>query len=91
MPDLDRVVAGLRCREVLADLSDFLDGTLPPARLAAIHAHLAACDTCARFGGTVGEIVAALRAERGRAPVLETPALDTLRARVRAAIGAPVE
>lgn len=62
MPDLDRLVAGLRCRDVLADLSEHLDGTLPAERVAAIEAHLAACDTCARFGGTVGALVAALRA-----------------------------
>lgn len=62
MPDLDRRVAGLRCRDVLADLSEYLDGTLSAERVAAIQAHLAACDTCARFGGDVGAIVAALRA-----------------------------
>lgn len=62
MPDLNRLVAGLRCRDVLEDLSEFLDGALPPERVAAIHAHLAECDTCARFGGSVGEIVSALRA-----------------------------
>ena len=60
MPDLDRLVAGLRCRDVLADLSEFLDGNLAPERVTAIQAHLAGCDTCARFGGSVGEIVAAL-------------------------------
>jgi anti-sigma factor RsiW len=62
MPDLNRLVAGLRCRDVLEDLSEFLDGGLPPERVAAIHAHLAECETCARFGGSVGEIVSALRA-----------------------------
>lgn len=61
MPDLNRLVAGLRCRDVLEDLSEFLDGGLPPERVAAIQAHLAECETCARFGGSVGEIVAALR------------------------------
>jgi anti-sigma factor RsiW len=88
MPDLDRRVAGLRCRDVLADLSEFLDGNLAPERLASIQAHLAACDTCARFGGTVGTIVAALRAERDQPSPFDTTALSTLRDRVQLAIGA---
>jgi anti-sigma factor RsiW len=88
MPDLDREVAGLSCRDVLADLSDLLDGLLPASRVAAIHAHLAGCETCARFGGSVGAIVAALRAERTRVPTLGSDALDALRARVQRAITA---
>lgn len=87
MPDLDRLVAGLRCRDVLADLSEFLDGTLDTERVAAIQAHLAGCDTCARFGGNVGEIVAALRSEGARTPLrFDAAALDTLRSRLQGAI-----
>ncbi len=87
MPDLDRRVAGLRCRDVLADLSEFLDGNLPPERVASIQAHLAGCDTCARFGGRVGALVGALQADRDRAPRLDDVALAALRDRVRLAIG----
>lgn len=86
MPDLDRLVAGLRCRDVLADLSEFLDGNLGAERVAAIQAHLAECDTCARFGGSVGEIVAALRSEGTRAPLLNESSLGSLRARLQHAI-----
>jgi len=89
MPDLDRLVAGLRCRDVLADLSEFLDGNLGTARVAAIQAHLAECDTCARFGGNVGEIVAALRSEGTRAPLLDESALGSLRTRLQHAILTP--
>jgi anti-sigma factor RsiW len=89
MPDLDRLVAGLRCRDVLADLSEFLDGNLAPARVSAIQAHLADCDTCARFGGSVGAIVATLRSEGERASQLDASALDALRARVQVVIAAP--
>jgi anti-sigma factor RsiW len=89
MPDLDRLVAGLRCRDVLADLSEFLDGNLAPERVTAIQAHLAGCDTCARFGGNVGEIVAALRTERDRTPAFGESALASLRDRVQMAITAP--
>lgn len=64
---LDTIVAGVRCRDVLADLSEFLDGTLTASRVAELQAHLAACDRCARFGHDVGALVAALR-DRGAMP-----------------------
>ncbi len=89
MPDLDRLVAGLRCRDVLADLSEFLDGNLGSERVSAIQAHLAGCDNCARFGGNVAEIVAALRSEGARAPRLDASALGSLRARLQQAIVTP--
>lgn len=85
MPDLNRVAAGLRCRDVLEDLSELLDGALPPERVAAIHAHLAVCDACARFGGRVGEIVATLRASAPVAP-FEDGRLHGLLARVHARV-----
>ncbi len=87
MPDLDRLVAGLRCRDVLSDLSEFLDGTLAPARVADIQAHLAECDTCARFGGRIGAMVEALRAERDDSFMLDESALTQLRDRIQLAIG----
>lgn len=39
---LDTIVAGVRCRDVLADLSDFLDGALGAPRVAELQGHLAA-------------------------------------------------
>lgn len=90
MPDLDRLVAGLRCRDVLADLSEYLDGNLGAERVAAIQAHLAECDNCARFGGNVAEIVTALRSEGTRAPRLDDSALGTLRARLQRAMSTGV-
>ncbi|MCC7052149.1 MAG: zf-HC2 domain-containing protein [Gemmatimonadaceae bacterium] len=64
MPDdgLETLVAGIRCREVLGDLSAFLDGELPAERVAALQAHLAGCDRCSRFGGSVAHLLADLRA-----------------------------
>jgi anti-sigma factor RsiW len=87
MPDLDRMVAGLRCRDVLADLSDFLDGLLAEERVIAVKAHLAECETCARFGAEVAAVLAALRAGHAAAtPPLGDDALARLRARVADAI-----
>ncbi len=83
MPDLNRVVAGLSCREVLADLTPLLDGELPADRVAALQAHVAGCDTCARFGGRFAQAIALLR---GTAPAPPPPA--EVAARVRAAVAA---
>lgn len=58
---LDTVVAGVRCREVLDDLSAYLDGELDEARVAQLQAHLAGCDRCARFGGQVARLLGDLR------------------------------
>jgi anti-sigma factor RsiW len=62
MPDLDRVVGGLRCRDVLDLLSDFVDGELDTVTLARVNAHLDGCDTCEKFGADYAALVAQLRA-----------------------------
>ncbi|MFN8980600.1 MAG: anti-sigma factor family protein [Gemmatimonadaceae bacterium] len=79
---LDTVVAGVRCREVLADLSDYLDGALTPARVRELQAHLGACDRCARFGGQVAAVLQQLR----EAAVVESPVdvVDAVLARIAA-------
>lgn len=56
----NRKVGGLFCSEVLSALSDYLDNELPQPLRAQVDEHLAGCDNCARFGGQVGEMVAAL-------------------------------
>lgn len=61
MPDLDREVGGLTCRDVLARLSAFVDGELPAVELERVQTHLRGCDNCERFGGEFGAVVAALR------------------------------
>ena len=58
---LDTVVAGVRCREVLGALSDYLDGDLLPVRVAQLQAHLAECDRCTRFGADVAAVLTGLR------------------------------
>ena len=57
----EREVAGLRCGEVLADLSDYLDGELEPGRRALLDAHLQGCDVCERFGSAFTIAILALR------------------------------
>jgi anti-sigma factor RsiW len=57
----ERIVAGLHCGEVLADLSDHLDGRLSFDRAERIDEHLAGCAGCRRFSGEVTAAVRALR------------------------------
>jgi anti-sigma factor (TIGR02949 family) len=57
-------VAGLRCAQVLAALSDYLDGELPPQDRAALEAHVQGCARCTRFGGRFAAVVTLLRADR---------------------------
>lgn len=78
----EQQVAGLWCSEVLAALSDYLGGELPPERRAAIEAHVRSCDHCTRFGGHFAGVVKALRVELG---VTEPP--PEVRARLAAKLG----
>ena len=57
----ERIVAGLHCGEVLADLSEHLDGRLGFDRAERIDEHLAGCAECGRL---FGEVTAAVRALR---------------------------
>lgn len=79
---LDTVVAGVSCREVLADLSGFLDGELTTDRVAQLQAHLNGCDRCAQFGGSVAQMLTQLRAGLGVPSALSTEASARLHARV---------
>ncbi len=79
----ERVVGGLRCSEVLADLSDYMDGHLSAARAGKIEAHLRGCDWCERFGGRFKLAVAALRRELGKADDVPREIRARLRDRLR--------
>lgn len=59
-------VAGLWCGDVLERLPELVDGTLDAGERSRVEAHVAACDWCARFGGTYASLVRSLSAA-GRA------------------------
>jgi anti-sigma factor RsiW len=80
MASLDRIVAGLSCREVLADLSDVVDGALPADRVEAIGRHLAGCQVCESFGGRFAEMV---RRVRGQLAAHDAAVPLTVSARLR--------
>ena len=79
----DREVGGIRCREVLAALSDYLDGEVDAATGRRIEAHVAGCDWCERFGGHFGAVVGELR----RALATPQPLPDAVSERLRARLG----
>jgi anti-sigma factor RsiW len=58
---LEREVAGLRCGEVLAGLTEYLAGGLDAATRAKVEAHVQGCSHCERFGGEFGQAVRAIR------------------------------
>lgn len=58
----ERIVAGVSCSEVLADLSAYLDGELGAVRVAQVEAHVSECRVCEAFGAEFGRVVSAMRA-----------------------------
>ncbi len=58
---IERTVAGLRCSEVLARLSDYIDGELDAADIKQVEEHLLGCPNCERFGKNFGSMVVSLR------------------------------
>ena len=82
MIDLNREVGGIRCVDVLASLSDYLAGEVTEERRQAIEAHLRGCDHCERFGGRMGQLIAALRASLGDAGPLPADVARRLRRRL---------
>ncbi len=83
MPTLDRMVAGMRCREVLAELSDFVDDALPEERAAQIRAHVKDCDWCERFGGEFAAVIKGFRRALAVADPIDPGIERRLRERMR--------
>jgi anti-sigma factor RsiW len=75
----EKVVGGLSCSDVLARLSDYMDGELPAAERARVEEHLRGCDGCARFGGELSATVRALRAHLARPAEVPRDIADRLR------------
>jgi RNA polymerase sigma factor (sigma-70 family) len=76
---LERIESDERVRHALAQLDDD-----DRDALAKVQAHVAGCDVCERFGGSVGASVAALK--RQRAAHAEDRSIDSALARLRAAL-----
>lgn len=83
----ERLVGGLRCSEVLQELSDYLDGALEMQRLNQVEDHLRGCDLCERFGGEMSATVRALREQLAEPEPLSRDAEARLRQRLDSALG----
>lgn len=75
----EREVGGVRCGEVLAVLSDFIDGTIGSSMRLRVEEHLRGCDACERFGGVFAATVRALREGLAAPDALDEAARERLR------------
>jgi anti-sigma factor RsiW len=79
----ERIVAGLHCGEVLADLTEYLDGRLPPDKMHRIQEHVRGCEVCESFGSEIAVVVEALR-EGLREPLADEGVAERLLERLGA-------
>ena len=78
----ERTVAGLRCSEVLARLSDYIDGELDAAEVKDVEEHLLGCPNCERFGKNFGSMVVSLRSAPESAQPVDSELLTRLLAQL---------
>ncbi len=83
MADLDRMIAELRCRDLLSLLTDYVDLELSAEELARVDAHLRGCVHCDKFGGEYGALVGKLKS-RLKAPKVDSDVRDRLTNRMEA-------
>ena len=80
----ERVVGGLSCSEVLADLSRLLDGELSEAEASRLRGHVTGCDVCESFGRRFAGVVRELREGLREPEPVEAGVADRLRDRLAA-------
>ncbi len=83
MPDLFRMIAGLRCRDLLSLITDYVDGELGAKEVGRVDAHLRGCVHCKKFGGEYGALVAELKS-RLKAPTVTSDVRARLANRMEA-------
>jgi anti-sigma factor RsiW len=59
----ERYVAGLWCSQVLAILSQYVDGELDRGTAARVADHVKACGSCRRFGAEFAAVVTSLKSK----------------------------
>ncbi len=60
----NQLVGGLWCSDILAALSQYIDGELDAPAVAQVNVHLERCVNCARFGADVSSMLASLSRQR---------------------------
>lgn len=85
LAESEREVGGLRCSDVLARLSDYVERELAAPERERVEAHLRGCAVCERFGGRFAASVRATREALGAPPAIDEALLARIRERLRAA------
>lgn len=80
---VEREAGGLRCGEVIAVLSDYVDRELGPTDRARVENHLRGCAVCEIFGGRFAYTIEDIRAKLGGDDALRPELLASLVARLR--------
>lgn len=81
----ERNVGGMRCSEVLAVLSEYVDGELDDSVVGKVENHLLGCPNCERFGRNFGAMVVSLRKESERRPEAGLDVMERLLEQLRKA------
>lgn len=81
----ERNVGGMRCSEVLAVLSDYVDGELEDSAVGKVENHLLGCPNCERFGRNFGSMVVSLRKESEQSPEAALDVMARLLEQIRKA------
>lgn len=81
----ERQVGGLRCSEVLAVLSEYVDGELDDSVVGKVEDHLLGCPNCERFGRNFGSMVVSLRKDSEQRPEAELDVMARLLEQLRKA------
>ena len=76
--DKEREFAGLYCSQVLALLSQYLDGELEPEMSGRVEDHVKGCDLCRQFGAEFTAVLDSLRSKLAEPEPLEGPLADRL-------------
>jgi anti-sigma factor RsiW len=85
----ERNVGGIRCSEVLALLSEYVDRELDGSAVEKIENHLLGCPNCERFGRNFGSMVVSLRRESEQGSAVELDVMARLLAQIRKARAKP--
>lgn len=81
----ERAVGGLRCRDVLGRLADYVAHELSASDEALVETHLRGCHVCEQFGGRYVQTVATIKTSLGVAPAAPHETVATILAQLGSA------